>query len=70
MNNFLSANENNESTQSLLNLVKPQDELSDQILDLLSSIKAREDCTNELESKFNEGSITFDDFLKHVRKIE
>lgn len=53
MNNFLSANENNESTQSLLNLVKPKDELSEQILDLLSSIKAREDCTNELESKFN-----------------
>lgn len=69
MNNFLSANENNQPSESLTNLVRPRDELSEQIIDLLSSIKAREDCATELESKFNEGALTLDDFMKHFRKI-
>ena len=46
------------------------DDLSEQILDLISSIKSREDCANELESKFNDGALTLDDFMKHFRKIE
>ncbi len=70
MNNFLSANENNQPSESLTNLVRPKDDLSEQILDLISSIKAREDCANELESKFNDGALTLDDFIKNLRKIE
>lgn len=34
-------NKHNDDNQSLAKLVKPKDELSEQILDLVSSIKAR-----------------------------
>jgi hypothetical protein len=51
-------------------LVKPRDDLSEQILDLISSVKAREDCANELELKFNDGALTLEDFMRNLRKIE
>jgi hypothetical protein len=39
--------------RDFLSVVKPADELSEQILDLSSSIKAREEAIHMLESKFN-----------------
>jgi hypothetical protein len=48
MNNFLVDNESNQTTENLAQLVKPADDLSEQILDLNASIKAREDCMAEL----------------------
>lgn len=50
--------------------MKPADELSNQILDLQSSIKAREDCLLLLENHFNEEEIKLEDFMKQMRKIE
>lgn len=48
MNRFLTDNEANQNTENLAKLVKPADELSEQIIELLASVKAREDCTAEL----------------------
>jgi hypothetical protein len=53
MSNFLNNNEGS-SVPDLASIVKPANELSGQILDLLSSIKAREDCVTILENRFNE----------------
>ena len=53
MSTFLKENEN-QQTLDLTRIVQPADVLSDQILDLSSSIKAREDCLMYLEGKFND----------------
>jgi hypothetical protein len=53
MANFLQQNENAEIS-SIGSIVQPKDAASEQILDLLSVIKAREECTSLLEGKFNQ----------------
>ena len=55
---------------NFINLVTPADEMSDRILNYVASIKAREDTIHLLESKFNEESVSLDDFLKNIRKLE
>ena len=59
MNKFLRQSEDM-STHNLTNLIKPNDEISEQILDLLSSTKAREECLALLQKKFDDDEITFD----------
>jgi len=43
MTNFLNENENADAS-NLVNLVKPKDNLSEQILNIICSLKSREDC--------------------------
>ena len=59
MNKFLRQSEDM-SMNNLTNLIQPKDEVSEQILDLVSSTKAREECVVLLEKKFNDDEITFD----------
>jgi hypothetical protein len=58
-----------DSDHSLSNMVQAADPLSEQILDVYSNIKAHEETVTFLENKFNEGSVSFEDFLKNLRKI-
>ena len=58
MSEFLRQSENS-GVENLSSLIKPRDELSEQILDLSSSVKAREECISLLESKFDDEDITF-----------
>jgi hypothetical protein len=51
MANFLSANEQG-SVPDFKNIVIPSNDLSEQILDLVSSLKAREECVGLLENRF------------------
>ena len=53
MSTFLKENENSQ-TLDFTKIVQPQDGLSEQILELSSSLKAREDCLMFLESKFTD----------------
>ena len=69
MTNFLNNNEKSR-IPDLTSIVKPANDLSSQILDLLSSIKAREECLMMLESRFNDEELSLEDFMKHMRKIE
>jgi hypothetical protein len=69
MTNFLNENEKS-GTPDLTNVVKPSNERSAQILDLLSSVKAREDCLLLLETRFNQEEIKLEDFMKQMRRIE
>lgn len=55
---------------SLHNIVVPADRVSEQVLDLSASIKAREDAIHMLETKFNEEEINLESFMKNVRKME
>ena len=66
---FLRHNETS-NIHDLSSLVRPKDERSEQILDLTSSLKARDDCINLLETKFNDGELGFEEFMKLVRKME
>ena len=56
--------------RNFANLVIPADEISEKLLDKMVSIKAREDTIHQLESRFNDEEISFDDFMKNVRKYE
>ena len=69
MTKFLQNNEN-ASTENLSTLIQPNDNLSEQILDTVTNIKAREETVTFLEMKFNDGQIGFDEFLKLARKLE
>jgi predicted nucleic acid-binding Zn-ribbon protein len=69
MNNFMNNSQNIE-IGNFANLVTPADEFSEQILEYHSSIKAREETLHLLEHKFNEEQITFEEFMKHARKLE
>lgn len=69
MSTFLKENENSQSLD-LTRLVQPKDELSEQILDLSSSLKAQEDCLVFLEGKFSEEEVPLESFLKQLRRIE
>lgn len=40
------------------------------MLDLAVNIRAKEDCLTLLQTKFNEGELDFNDFIKHARKLE
>ena len=53
MSTFLANNEKS-SIPDLTSIVKPANDLSEQVLDLLCSIKSREDCLLMLEARFNE----------------
>ena len=68
MSYFLRQSENS-GVDDLSSLIKPNDELSDQILDVYSSMKAHEECISLLESKFNDEDITFEEFIKNLRKM-
>jgi predicted acetyltransferase len=59
-----------EEVSNFANLVTPEDEMSEKLLNYVASIKARDDAIHFLESKFNEESISFEDFLKNIRKLE
>lgn len=59
-----------QEVSNFANLVTPADEMSNRVLNYVASIKAREDAIHLVESKFNEESISFDDFLKTIRKLE
>ena len=48
------------SNKDLTDLIETKDERSDQILDLMSSIKSREDCIDWLQKKISNDEITFD----------
>lgn len=55
MANFLKKNESSASEiSSITSIVQPKDAISEQILDLLSGIKAREECALILENKFTQ----------------
>ena len=69
MSTFLANNEKS-SIPDLSSIVKPANDLSEQVLDLLCSIKSREDCLLMLETRFNEEEVKLEDFLKQLRKIE
>lgn len=45
MDKFLKENESASEIKSITSIVQPKDLLSEQILDLMSGIKAREECT-------------------------
>lgn len=70
MSNFVQSNQDTATHTQLLDMVTPADELSDAVLELTSSIKAREDCEDYLESRFNDEAISLEDFMKGIRKIE
>lgn len=53
MTNFLSTSEKGNITD-LAKMVSPADDRSEQILDLIASLKAREDCLVFLEGRFND----------------
>jgi hypothetical protein len=46
---FIENNSKSDEQTNLSNLIQPADKLSDQILDLTSSIKARQECLMLLE---------------------
>ena len=58
------------SNVELTQVIVPADELSKQILDLITSIRAKQDTVNFLETKFNEEKISLEDFIKNARKLE
>jgi Na+/phosphate symporter len=58
-----------QEVSNFANLVAPADEMSERVLNYVASIKAREDAIHLVESKFNEESISFEDFLKHIRRL-
>ena len=66
---FMYASSSNENF-SLQNVVVPADSISEQILDLSASIKAREDAINLLEGQFNDEKIPLEVFMKNLRKME
>lgn len=55
---------------NLSSLIKPKTEISEQMLDLISSMKARDECILLLENKFNQEELRFDEFMKNFRRIE
>ena len=63
-------NSDQHEIRNFTNLVIPADEISEKVLDKMVSVKAREDTIHMLESKFNDEEISFDDFMKNVRKCE
>lgn len=68
MERFLKDNEM-QNNENLSSLVVPKDELSDQVLDLLAGLKAREETVRQLESKFNEKEIPLELFMKMFYKL-
>ena len=58
------------SNVELTQVIVPADEISKQILDLITSIRAKQDTVNFLETKFNEEKISLEDFIKNARKLE
>lgn len=71
MSNFLKKSESSASEiSSITSIVQPKDAISEQILDLLSGIKAREECVLLLENKFTQEDISLEEFMKGLRKIE
>jgi hypothetical protein len=66
---FVYASSSNENF-SLQNVVAPADRISEQILDLTASIKAREDAIHLLEGQFNDERIPLEVFMKNARKME
>lgn len=68
MERFLKDNEM-QNNENLSSLVVPKDELSDQVLDLLAGLKAREETVRQLESKFNEKEIPLELFMKMLYKL-
>lgn len=66
---FVYASSSNENF-SLQNVVVPADNISEQILDLTASTKAREDAIHLLEGQFNDERIPLEVFLKNARKME
>lgn len=50
---FLKNNDSSKVNQDLSSVVQARDERSEQILDLTSGLKARDDCISLLETKFN-----------------
>ena len=69
MLDFMNNSEEHE-INNFTNLVKPADSISEGVLELNCSIKAREDTLHLIESKFNDEAISLEDFLKQVRKME
>ena len=63
-------NSDQHEIRNFTNLVIPADEISEKVLDKMVSVKAREDTIHMLQSKFNDEEISFDDFMKNVRKCE
>ena len=63
-------NSDQHEIRNFTNLVIPADEISEKVLDKMVSVKAREDTIHMLQSKFNDEEISFDDFMKNVRKYE
>lgn len=59
MANFLKDNESSEIS-SITSIVQPKDSRSEQILDLASSIKAREECAILLENKFSQEQLSLE----------
>lgn len=53
MINFMNNSDQHE-IRNFANLVSPADEISEMVLEKMSSIKAREETIHLLESKFNE----------------
>lgn len=71
MTNFLKQNESSASDlSSITSIVQPKDAVSEQILDLLSGIKAREECVLLLEARFNQEEVSLEDFMKYLRRME
>jgi len=52
MSKFIEVNSNEKN--SISDTVRTSDYISEQILNVISSIKAREDCINFVETRFNE----------------
>lgn len=55
MQDFLRNSESNINSNDLSSVVQPKDERSEQVLELTSSLKSRDDCIGLLEVKFNDG---------------
>ncbi len=69
MSEFLRKNEK-EDFKDLTALIRPKDQRSQQILDISASIKARQDCLTLLEDRFGANEISFEEFIKLVKKLE
>lgn len=67
--NFIKKNEQKD-LQQLEDFVKVSDGKSSHVLDLLASIRARDDCLNLLCTKFESNELDFIDFIKMSRKLE
>lgn len=63
-------NENKSDEIDIDKVIAAADETSECLIDYVSSAKAWEESANFIESKFVNGEIKFEQFMKHMRKIE